>query len=157
MTVGALIDAGASPERIEEELKKLNVSGYKLEWKTVVKEGISATKFDVILEGEDAGGHHSHDHDHHHQGHHHDHDHEHGHHHHDHGHHDHTHGHDHHHDHSHSHSHGHHHDHAHSHSHNHSHHLHSRYADIVKLIDESELSSRVKERSKQIFVADCRI
>ena len=106
MMVGALIDAGASPEHITRELKKLNVSGYQLQWKKMMKEGISATKFDVILKekAED----HNHDH---------------------------------------GHSHG---DHAHDHGH-HTHHDHSRYADIVKLIDNSKLDPQVKERSKQIF------
>lgn len=62
--VGALIDAGASPELIERELKKLNVSGYKLEWKKVMKEGISAIKFDVILTDEKVDQHSHHEHDH---------------------------------------------------------------------------------------------
>jgi pyridinium-3,5-bisthiocarboxylic acid mononucleotide nickel chelatase len=70
MMVGALIDAGATPELIGQELKKLNVSGYKLEWKKVMKEGISAIKFDVILTDEkvDQHSHHDHsqDHTHHH-------------------------------------------------------------------------------------------
>ncbi|MBS4224337.1 nickel pincer cofactor biosynthesis protein LarC [Lederbergia citrea] len=85
MMVGALIDAGATPERIEQELKKLNVSGYTIEWKKVMKEGISSTKFDVILTRDKSGdshGHHEHAH-----GHDHDHNHDHGHTHHDHHHH----------------------------------------------------------------------
>lgn len=122
MMVGALIDAGASPERIERELKKLNVSGYTLEWKKAMKEGISATKFDVNLT-DVVVDHHSHDHSHDH----HNHDHD--------PHHSHDHSHDHH-------SHG---------DHTHSHHHHSHYADIIKLIDDSELDQGVKVRSKQIF------
>ncbi|MGG6439730.1 nickel pincer cofactor biosynthesis protein LarC [Saccharococcus caldoxylosilyticus] len=50
MMVGALVDAGVSPERIETELKKLPISGYKLQWSKVIKKGISATKLDVILD-----------------------------------------------------------------------------------------------------------
>ncbi|MBS4202259.1 nickel pincer cofactor biosynthesis protein LarC [Bacillus sp. FJAT-49732] len=145
MMVGALIDAGASPEKIESELKKLNVSGYEIKCSRVIKEGISSIKFDVIVDEE-----HSHEHDHHHGHHHHDQNHhEHSH---DHGHHHHNHDHSHHeNNHAHSHNHdGHHHGHDHSHD-GHHHHHHSRYADIVKLIDESELSPKVKERSKQIF------
>ncbi|MBS4197199.1 nickel pincer cofactor biosynthesis protein LarC [Lederbergia citri] len=136
MMVGALIDAGASPEKIESELKKLNVSGYEIKCSRVMKEGISSIKFDVILDEEHTHGHdHHHNHDHsHHKHHHHGHNHDHGHHHHN-------------HDHSHQ---EHHHGHDHSHDEYH-HHQHSRYADIVKLIDESELSPKVKERSKQIF------
>ncbi|MCR2822586.1 nickel pincer cofactor biosynthesis protein LarC [Lederbergia panacisoli] len=154
MMVGALIDAGASPEKIEHELKKLHVSGYEIKCTRVVKEGISSIKFDVILDEEHIHEHdihrhgHSHgEHDHHsHDAHHHTHD-EHTHHHHDHGH-DHT---NHGHNHEHNHVHEHHHD-DHDHSQDgHHHHHHSRYADIVKLINDSELSPKVKERSKQIF------
>ena len=50
MVIGALIDAGANPQLLEQELKKLEISSeYRLEWKTVIKNGISSTKFDVIL------------------------------------------------------------------------------------------------------------
>ncbi|MBO1005946.1 nickel pincer cofactor biosynthesis protein LarC [Pseudogracilibacillus auburnensis] len=130
MMVGALIDAGASVEHIEQELKKLNVSGYKIETKRVMKEGISSVKFDVILD-EDSHDHeqsHNHSHEHYHGGH----------------------------EHGEDHSHGHHHDHNHSHGpgdehHHHDHHHHSCYADIVKLIDESNLAPGVKKRSKEIF------
>lgn len=111
MMVGALIDAGASPEHIKRELKKLNVSGYELQWRKVMKEGINAVKFDVNLTEAAVDHEHSHDH-------------------------------------SHEHSHKHHHDH---HDHGHSHHHHSRYADIIKLIDHSDLDKNIKERSKQIF------
>ncbi|MBS4219485.1 nickel pincer cofactor biosynthesis protein LarC [Bacillus sp. FJAT-49711] len=176
MMVGALIDAGASPEKIERELQKINVSGYEIKCTRVVKEGISSIKFDVILDEEHSHDHdhHHHEHTHHHDGHshdehdhhshedhhhtndgnihhHHDHHHEHGH-----GHTNHVHHHEHSHDNGHHHHdrgdshHGHHHN-SHDHSHGGHHHHHSRYADIVKLIDNSELTSRVKERSKQIF------
>lgn len=77
MTVGALVDAGASAERIEQELKKLPVFGYEIEWRTVVRKGISATKFDVHLVAES----HSHDHTHHQDDHDHLHEHTHAHHH----------------------------------------------------------------------------
>ncbi len=43
MIIGALIDAGLKKERLEKELNKLNLSGYRLEVKKVVKKGISAT------------------------------------------------------------------------------------------------------------------
>lgn len=58
MMVGALIDAGVSFEHIEQELKKLPVSGYELQWSRVVKQGISATKFDVILDNQAKEDHH---------------------------------------------------------------------------------------------------
>src|SRR5699024_3310181 len=100
MTVGALVESGASREKIEQELKKLPVDGYELKWSKVNKTGITATKFDVILTADHSHDHHHHDHEH---------SHSHDHHHHDHGH---SHSHDHHHDHGH-------HDHDHSHGHHH--------------------------------------
>jgi uncharacterized protein (TIGR00299 family) protein len=50
MIIGALIDAGLKKERLEKELNKLNLSGYRLEVKKVVKKGISATNVNVIIE-----------------------------------------------------------------------------------------------------------
>ncbi len=50
MTVGALVDAGVPPEKIEAELKKLPLSGYQLRWDRVVKKGIYATKFEVMMQ-----------------------------------------------------------------------------------------------------------
>ncbi|GIN73655.1 hypothetical protein J14TS2_41300 [Bacillus sp. J14TS2] len=123
MMVGALIDAGASFENIQQELEKLNVQGYQLSKRKVMKEGISSTKFDVLLEEDE----HVHEHA----------------------------GHSHEHSHQHVHDHGHHHHHhheTHSHDHGHDHdHQHRSYADILQLIEESELAPGVKERSKQIF------
>lgn len=50
MAIGALVDAGADPRMIENELEKLNLaSEYRLHWSKIVKRGISATKFDVEL------------------------------------------------------------------------------------------------------------
>ena len=50
MVIGALIDAGADPEFLAQELKKLKIDDeYELVWKKVVKNGITSTKFDVIL------------------------------------------------------------------------------------------------------------
>ncbi|RFU70130.1 LarC family nickel insertion protein [Peribacillus saganii] len=109
MMVGALIDAGASPEHIEQELKKIPVSGYALNWSRVVKQGISATKFDVTLDDQEEV---DHDHDHHDHNHHH---------------------------------------HHHGSEVSHSHHAHSHYSDILRMIEESALDEKVKERSKEIF------
>lgn len=36
MTVGALLDAGLEIETLEEELKKLGLSGYQLEVKSII-------------------------------------------------------------------------------------------------------------------------
>jgi pyridinium-3,5-bisthiocarboxylic acid mononucleotide nickel chelatase len=182
MVIGALIDAGADPVRLVEELKKLHIEDeYELKWKKVVKNGITSTKFDVVLLNQhhdhehthshghehDHGHTHSHDHEHDHgHTHSHDHEHDHGHthshdHEHDHGHthshdhehdHGHTHSHDHEHDHGHTHSHDHEHDHGHTHSHDHHHHHdHRSYQDIVKLINEADFSQPVKDTALKIF------
>lgn len=50
MTVGGLVDLGVSPVVIEAELRKLKLEDeYELQWNKVMKNGITATKFDVIL------------------------------------------------------------------------------------------------------------
>ncbi|MFJ8070945.1 nickel pincer cofactor biosynthesis protein LarC [Peribacillus sp. NPDC096447] len=66
MVIGALIDAGADPVQMEEELKKLNIDEeYNLSWGKVVKNGITSTKFDVILTSKSEQTHeHSHSHGH---------------------------------------------------------------------------------------------
>lgn len=51
MILGALIDLGLDIKYLEKELKKLNLKNCKIEAKKVVKNGISATKFDVIISG----------------------------------------------------------------------------------------------------------
>lgn len=133
MFIGALIDAGGDSTLLEEELQKLNISEeYKLSWRKVVKNGISSTKFDVELsetaDHKYASGHqHNYKHenedvDHNHE---HEHEHEHS-------------------DHHHKHEHSNHHEHSH-------HHGHRAYQDIVKLIDGSQLSQKVKETSLNIF------
>ncbi|MGP4078430.1 nickel pincer cofactor biosynthesis protein LarC [Pseudalkalibacillus sp. R45] len=71
MTIGALLDAGASFDYLQSELKKLELEDeYELKHQKVVKNGISSIKFDVIL-------HNQHEHHHHHEGHHHSHEHRH--------------------------------------------------------------------------------
>lgn len=134
MVIGALIDAGADPNLLVEELKKLQIEAeYELKWKKVVKNGITSTKFDVVLLN-DSNQIHSHDHNHSH-----DHDHDHSH----------NHEHDHNHDHDHGHSHNH--DHNHNHEHDHHHHDHRAYKDIVELIEGAGLDESVKETALKIF------
>ena len=70
MTLGALLEIVGDENYLLGELKKLNVDGYKIEISKKVKNGITGTYVDVILENE----HHHHDHDH---GHAHDHEHHH--------------------------------------------------------------------------------
>ncbi|MFJ9498618.1 nickel pincer cofactor biosynthesis protein LarC [Brevibacillus centrosporus] len=50
MLLAALVDAGADRDRIEGELRKLSLGDFRLEWKKVVKTGVSALKLDVIDE-----------------------------------------------------------------------------------------------------------
>src|SRR5258708_34971360 len=73
MFLGALIDAGVSPEVFEKAVAALKV-GARLEITKVNRSGITATKVDVLVNGEKempsesvaAGGHgHSHSHEHH--------------------------------------------------------------------------------------------
>jgi pyridinium-3,5-bisthiocarboxylic acid mononucleotide nickel chelatase len=61
MTLGVLVDLGAKPDLLQNELAKLNLEGYKLSFTKVKKHSITATKANVEL-------HHDHDdqHDHHH-------------------------------------------------------------------------------------------
>lgn len=156
MVIGALIDAGADPKQLEAELKKLAIEDeYELTWRKVVKNGITCTKFDVIVKNDSL----SHTHDHHHNdGHSHGgsyhrddrHSHDDGHHH-VHGH---THGDGHHHAHGHRHNDGHHHhDHEHDHddSHHHHDHHHRSYKEIAAMIEASELAAEVKETALAIF------
>jgi hypothetical protein len=129
MFIGALIDAGGDSTFLEEELQKLNISEeYKLSWRKVVKNGISSTKFDVELsetaDHKYASGH-QHNHKHEDEDVDHNHEHEHS-------------------DHHHKHEHSDHHEHSH-------HHSHRAYQDIVKLIERSQLSQKVKETSLNIF------
>lgn len=81
MTIGALLDLGASKEKLIKAIDSLNIKGYELVFDRVNKKGIDAYNFDVILKDELSKDHdHNHecdlDHDHHHD-HHHDHDHSH--------------------------------------------------------------------------------
>lgn len=149
MVIGALIDAGADPNRLVEELKKLQIDDeYELQWNKVVKNGITSTKFDVVLVKHD----HSHEHGHSHE---HTHSHEHGHtHEHTHSHeHDHSHVHSHDHDpsHSHDHQHEHVHSHEHDHDHTHHHHYHRSYQDIVGLIKNAGFTDQVRDTALKIF------
>lgn len=49
MILGALIDAGLSPQRLREELKRLRIPAVRLKVRKVLKQGISGTQ--VIVEG----------------------------------------------------------------------------------------------------------
>lgn len=143
MVIGALIDAGADPLQMEEELKKLSmVEEYTLSWGKVVKNGITSTKFDVILTSKSEQTHeHSHSHGQvHSHGHSHSHEqvHSHG------------------HEHSHGHSHSHEHKHSLGHEHNqshvpHNHHGSRTYKQIVEAINESNFNESVANMSLAVF------
>ncbi|WP_048679710.1 MULTISPECIES: LarC family nickel insertion protein [Bacillaceae] len=125
MVIGALIDAGADPVQMEEELKKLNIDEeYNLSWGKVVKNGITSTKFHVILTSKsEQTPEHSHSHAQ-----------------------EHSHGH------SHSHEHEHSHGHEHNHSHvPHSHHSSRTYKQIVEAINEANFNESVANMSLAIF------
>ncbi len=55
MTLGALLDLGLEQDVFLNELKKLNLSGYSIEIRKVVKNGISGTDVKVILDDEEPG------------------------------------------------------------------------------------------------------
>jgi pyridinium-3,5-bisthiocarboxylic acid mononucleotide nickel chelatase len=162
MTLGALLDLGLDHNAFLHELDKLNVTGYSVDIKKIVKNGISGTDVNVILEdGEHEAGHsheHHHEHSHHQehednhggshehincQEHKHNHEHE----------HTHNHEHEHSHDHEQGHEHGHGHDHEHDkHQHGHSHSQPERnLMDIENIINMSSLKPRVKAMSTKIF------
>lgn len=163
MTVGALLDLGASREALEASLSSLGVDGYHLHFGRTQKCGIDAYDFDVHLEEDEHGHEHNHshedehEHDHNHA---HEHDHEHGH---DHGP-EHKHDPEHEHDHEHDYDHGHAHDHNHAHAHEkacahgdaalHSHahpHVHRNIHDIFAIIDRLDSDDSVKELARRMF------
>ena len=173
MTVGALLDLGASREKLVQALDSLGVSGYHLHFGRTKKCGIDAYDFDVHLEEEEH--HHDHEHGHAHEHSHDEHDHENHHahsheemcehshgdelHSHEHSHekelhfHEHSHDendHDHHHDHEHAHDSAH--SHAHEHTHDHMHpHVHRNIHDIFEIIDRLNTSDRVKNLARRMF------
>lgn len=145
MTVGALLDLGASEERLKQALASLGVDGYHLHFGRTKKCGIDAFDFDVHLEeeGHSHGHEHSHEYEHNHEheySHEHEHDHEH------------EHSHEHSHEHEHEHSHEHEHEHSHEHEHGHDHaHVHRNITDIFTIIDRLQEEESVKALAKQMF------
>jgi uncharacterized protein (TIGR00299 family) protein len=129
MTIGALLDLGidgVDKDTFLNELSKINVDGFKVEFSRAEKLGIGAQDVDVVLtngEMKDAGCanglEHHHDHD--------NHDHE-------------EHDHDHHHDHE-----------GHSHEHHHAH-VHRNINDVTTIIDNSTISDGAKDLAKRIFM-----
>ena len=124
MTVAALLDLGADHEKLERALKSLPVKGFGIRISRVVKSGIDACDFDVLLDH----NHENHDHDMEYL----------------HGHEDGLHNHDHEHIHAHTEA-------AHSH-HGHHHHEHRGLNEIMEIIDRADMTSRAKAYAKKIFI-----
>jgi uncharacterized protein (TIGR00299 family) protein len=61
MLLGAVVDLGLPLERLQEELAKLALPGYRLEARRVTRSGLSATKVDVIVDEAGPGHRHLHD------------------------------------------------------------------------------------------------
>ncbi len=175
MTIAAFLDAGVDYQYLKNELLKMDLKGYSLKAEKTVKNGLAATKFNVMDENGNVFGHaplfahchktHSHggDHDH-------DHAHDHSH---DHGNHEYAHDHDHEHSHAHNHNHDHSHDHdGHEHEHTHdggacrtnedeggqahqhcasAHHAHRGLREIKEIINSSGLNQSVKKLAVKIF------
>jgi uncharacterized protein (TIGR00299 family) protein len=69
MFLGALVDLGVEFQRLDGELRKLNLPGYHLHASRQKKAGIEGVKLDVHVEGQGQGhahghGHHEHEHEH---------------------------------------------------------------------------------------------
>ena len=77
MILGAFLDAGLDLNALKRELEKIHLHDYEISATEVVKNGISGTKFDVIIHGEKDTPHAHHNHGHVHKGHDHHHHHEH--------------------------------------------------------------------------------
>ena len=133
MTVGALLDLGADRKMLTEAIESLGIDGFRIEISNTQKCGITATKFDVIIDDEHQHEHHDHNHEHNN----HDHSHSHGH------HHDHDHSHDHHHDHDHDH-----HDHDHG---NGGEHHHRGLKEITDIINRARITESAKKLALVIF------
>lgn len=130
MAVAALLDLGASREKLKKVLKSLPVKGFDIKISRVVKSGIDACDFDVVLDKE----HENHDHDIGYL-----HGHEHG----GYSHNEARHGHEHR---EHSHEHG----ESHSH-HGHHHHEHRGLNEIMTIIDHADMADRARSYAKKIF------
>ena len=138
MTLAALTEIIGDENYLVEELKKLHIDGYKIDISKKVKNGITGTHVDVILEHQHE---HSHIHDEH--EHHHNHMHE------DHIHHhedeEHTHEHD-------NERHDEEYHQEHGEEHHHHHHEHRNLQDVCEIIDNSDISEESKELAKRIFM-----
>lgn len=160
MLVASLLDLGADEKVLMDVLNSLPLDGYHVNISRVLKSGIDACDFDVVLENQDNHDHdmeylYGHLHGEHASVHEHTHDHEHTH---GHGHgedHEHTHGHGHDEDHEHTHGHGH--DEAHQNMHDHSHGNHSHHhehrgmKEITEIINKGTMTDGARNLALRIF------
>ena len=160
MLVASLLDLGADEKVLMDVLNSLPLDGYHVNISRVLKSGIDACDFDVVLENQDNHDHdmeylYGHLHGEHASVHEHTHDHEHTH---GHGHgedHEHTHGHGHDEDHEHTHGHGH--DEAHQNMHDHSHDNHSHHhehrgmKEITEIINKGTMTDGARKLALRIF------
>ena len=66
MTIAALLDLGASKEKLVKAIESMGIDGYELVFDRKIKNNIDANNFDVILSNHDHDHHHDLDHDHNH-------------------------------------------------------------------------------------------
>jgi uncharacterized protein (TIGR00299 family) protein len=64
MFLGALVDLGLPLSHLQAELRKVPLEGYSLTASQVLRSGLTATKVDVVVEGDDHEHHHHHHHEH---------------------------------------------------------------------------------------------
>ncbi|MBM0046735.1 LarC family nickel insertion protein [Anaerococcus sp. mt242] len=141
MTIAALLDLGASKEKLVNAIESLGIDGYELVFDRKIKNNIDANNFDVILTNQD--------HDHHHEQVKDDHNHS----------HEHkdedgktfTHTHDHGHSHEHTHEHVDENGNTYTHSHSEDHHGHRHLKEITELINKADISERAKKDALGIF------
>ena len=133
MTLAALTEIIGDENYLVEELKKLHIDGYTIDISKKIKNGITGTHVDVILEHQHEHSHVHEEHDHHHD---HIHHHEHG-------------------------EHNHEHDkeglgeeyhQAHEEEHHHHHHEHRNLQDVCEIIDNSDIDEKSKDLAKRIFM-----
>lgn len=128
MTIAALLDLGASKEKLVKAIESLGIDGYELVFDRKIKNNIDANNFDVILTNED------HHHDHGHEGEETKND-----------------------SHNHEHSHDHTHEHVdengntYTHSHGEDHHGHRHLKEITELINKADISEKAKKDALGIF------
>lgn len=126
MTIAALLDLGASKEKLEKAIESLGIDGYELVFDRKIKNNIDANNFDVILTNE--GHHHNHE-----------------------GEKPKNHSHDHEHSHDHIHEHVDENGNAYTHSHGDDHHGHRHLKEITELINKADISEKAKKDALGIF------